>query len=299
MKICKQCKKQCENEAKFCQECGYRFTEDDKIIKVCKNCNTHNSESSKFCQECGFHLDNVIVNATTKDIQREAENKPNSASEPFIKKSNINSLPNEENGSQTNTEHITQPTTDAVEEDKTETLVEPDPDLRELEASNPSQSGEKTEDLSVQTENNVSETAVVPEITKEDESPVAEPVTELPVEEKQTSNVTKLLDFDFANAKSEENTNQEVESNFSSESESENGSQTDSDSSSTEKETNNGPSVAEIIAKDPYYDDVPLNDKEEIEKPSFDKDKIKKIVALIAGALVFIAAITVVLVITS
>lgn len=298
MKICKQCKKQCENEAKFCQECGYRFTEDDKIINVCKNCNTHNSESSKFCQECGFRL-NSIINMTNTYIQRETENKPNSASEPFIKKNKVSSLPNVEKGSQNNTEHITQPITDAVEEDKTETLVAPDPDLRELEASNPSQSEESAEDLSVHTENNVSETDVVPEITEKDESPVAEPVTELPVEEKQTSNVTKLLDFDFANAKSEENANQEVESAVSSESESENGSQTHSNSTSTEEETNNGPSVAEIIAKDPYYDDVPLNDKEEIEKPSFDKDKIKKIVALIAGALVFIAAITVVLVITS
>lgn len=287
MKLCKQCKTHCDNEAKFCQECGYRFTEDDKPVKVCKNCNTPNPESSKFCQECGTQLDTSVENLTGKEVLG-----------PFVYVDDKTSSPYEEKGSQTNTELVTQPLTNVVEEDKTETLVEPDLDLRELEASNPSQSGEKTEDLAVQTENNVSETVVAPEITEKDESPVDEPVTELQVEEKQTSNVTKLLDFDFANAKSEENANQEVEGDVSSENEFENSSQTELNSTSTE-ETNNGPSVAEIIAKDPYYDDVPLNDKEEIEKPSFDKDKIKKIVALVVGALVFISAITVVLVITS
>lgn len=53
MRICKNCNIECADDAKFCQECGYRFTDENELIKVCQNCNTHNPETSKFCQECG------------------------------------------------------------------------------------------------------------------------------------------------------------------------------------------------------------------------------------------------------
>lgn len=304
MKICKQCKAECSNEAKFCQECGYRFTENDKPVKVCKNCNTHNPESSKFCQECGSQLDVIVVNVTNENLKKDAEDKPNSALEQFVENKSVVSLPDEEKGSQADTESTVTPITDEDKEDKTETLIEPDPDLRGIETSDVSQSEEKAGESPVQTEDIVPETVVesepiVPETPVQEEKPDVETVTEEPVKEQPTSNVTKLLDFDFSNAKSDKIDTPKVKSDVPVENESKNSSQTDSNSTSTEGEANNGPSVSEIIANDPYYDDVPLNDKEEIEKPSLDKDTIKKVVALVAGALVFIVAITVVLVITS
>ena len=60
----------------------------------------------------------------------------------------------------------------------------------------------------------------------------------------------------------------------------------------------------QIIANDPYYNDVPLGDKEEIEKPKVDKDTMKKVIALVVIAVIntnapTTRAITVVLVVTS
>lgn len=313
MKLCKQCKTHCENEAKFCQECGYRFTEDDKPVKVCKNCNTPNPESSKFCQECGSRLD-FVADVTNEDLKKDAKDKPISALEQFVDNKNDISLPDEENGSQTDTELITQPLTGAdtvkesvstlvekVEikksnedtEDKTEVLIEPDPDLRDVEKDNSSQSEEKPDEIPVQTE----PVEVVEEPKEETEPEVSATVEEKPepVVEKQSSNVSKLMDFDFERAKKEGT----VDNNSVPVNESENGVQTDIDSTFTQNGANNRPTVTEIIANDPYYNDVPLGDKEEIEKPKVDKDTMKKVIALVVGALVFITAITVVLVVTS
>ena len=103
------------------------------------------------------------------------------------------------------------------------------------------------------------------------------------------------MDFDFERAKKEGT----VDNNSVPVNESENGVQTDTDSTFTQNGANNRPTVTEIIANDPYYNDVPLGDKEEIEKPKVDKDTMKKVIALVVGALVFITAITVVLVVTS
>lgn len=304
MKLCKQCKTHCDNEAKFCQECGYRFTEDDKPVKVCKNCNTPNKESSKFCNECGAQLDSIVENLTGKELL-----------EPFVDVDDKTSPLDKEKGSQTDTELIAQPITDAnsvkervttlvekVEtkksnediEDKTETLIEPDPDLKEFEKDNSSQSEEKPDEIPVQTE----PVEAVEEPKNETEPETSAPVEDKPepVVEKQSSNVSKLMDFDFDRAKKEGT----VDNNKSVPvSESENGVQTDADSTFTQNGANNGPTVAEIIANDPYYNDVPLGDKEEIEKPKVDKDTMKKVIALVVGALVFITAITVVLVVTS
>lgn len=294
MKLCKQCKTHCDNEAKFCQECGYRFTEDDKPVKVCKNCNTPNKESSKFCNECGAQLDSIVENLTGKELL-----------EPFVDVDDKTSPLDKEKGSQTDTEVVLQSNTDAndenveekesveVTEDKTEMLIEPDPDLRELEKDNSSQSEEKPDEIPVQTET----VEAVEEPKNETEPETSAPVEDKPepVVEKQSSNVSKLMDFDFDRAKKEGT----VDNNSVPASESEHRFQTDADSTFTQNGANNGPTAAEIIAKDPYYNDVPLGDKEEIEKPKVDKDTMKKVIALVVGALVFITAITVVLVVTS
>lgn len=303
MKLCKQCKTHCENEAKFCQECGYRFTEDDKPVKVCKNCNTPNKESSKFCNECGAQLDSIVENLTGKELL-----------EPFVDVDDKTSPLDKEKGSQTDTELIAQPLTDAdtvkesvttlvekVEtkksnedtEDKTEVLIEPDPNLRDVEKDNSSQSEEKPDEIPVQTE----PVEAIEEPKEETEPEVSAPVEDKPepVVEKQSSNVSKLMDFDFERAKKEGT----VDNNSVPVNESENGVQTDTDSTFTQNGANNRPTVTEIIANDPYYNDVPLGDKEEIEKPKVDKDTMKKVIALVVGALVFITAITVVLVVTS
>lgn len=296
MKLCKQCKTHCDNEAKFCQECGYRFTEDDKPVKVCKNCNTPNKESSKFCNECGAQLDSIVENLTGKELL-----------EPFVDVDDKTSPLDKEKGSQTDIEVALQSNTDAndenveekesveVMEDKTEMLIEPDPDLRELEKDNSSQSeeSEDEDEIPVQTET----VEAVEEPKEETEPEVSAPVEDKPepVVEKQSSNVSKLMDFDFERAKKEGT----VDNNSVSVNESENGVQTDTDSNFTQNGANNRPTVTEIIANDPYYNDVPLGDKEEIEKPKVDKDTMKKVIALVVGALVFITAITVVLVVTS
>lgn len=56
--------------------------------------------------------------------------------------------------------------------------------------------------------------------------------------------------------------------------------------------------VADILANDPYYDDVPLEDKGEIRTP-IDKENLKKAILIVLGALIFVSAITALLVATS
>lgn len=189
MKICKNCNIECADDAKFCQECGYHFTEEDKPVKVCKNCNTHNPETSKFYQECG---------------------------EPFEKASAL---------AQTETVSVEPPTTDG----ESESIVKPASEALEVTAEIP---------------------PVTDSVTRVDDN-ISQPTTH------QTETKTQ-----------------------------------------TESEPVKEFNIAEILANDPYYDDVPLEDKGETKTP-IDKENIKKSIFIVVGALLFVVAITVALVITS
>lgn len=88
MKICKNCKIECADDVKFCNECGYHFTEDDKSVQVCENCNTHNSVTSKFCQECGEPLDKTPAQTETVQVNEKpvSENESTLIIEPVNEK---------------------------------------------------------------------------------------------------------------------------------------------------------------------------------------------------------------------
>ncbi len=268
MKLCRQCKTECSNEAKFCQECGYRFTEDDKPVKVCKNCNTHNSETSKFCSECGTQLNNTVENLTGKEVL-----------EPFVDMDETSPSDNEK-GSQTDTKLIAQPitNTDSVKEDvvtlvekvevkntktvgegKIENLIDPDPDLRNPESSSPTIDNQG--EISNDGEPILNEVSV----PNEESFQSGEVATETIVEE-QINEVEPL--------------------------------QTEVQSDNHQNSETNGFNVAEIIANDSYYDDVPMADNGVTRTP-MDKEKKKELALIIGGALLLISLITLFLVATS
>lgn len=53
-KICPKCHAEILHGQRFCGECGYDMTKEDKKNKiVCANCGSELNENSKFCMECG------------------------------------------------------------------------------------------------------------------------------------------------------------------------------------------------------------------------------------------------------
>lgn len=289
MKLCRQCKTECSNEAKFCQECGYRFTEDDKPVKVCKNCNTHNSETSKFCSECGTPFESAPVSDKSVTVDDKStltkgkgigSNAPKMTVDAVIENDYVVSSSDEEKGSQTDTKLIAQPitNTDSVKQDvvtlvekvevkntetvgegKIENLIDPDPDLRNPEPSSPT--------LDNQGEMSNSGEPILKEVSvpNEESFQSGEATTETIVEE-QINEVEPL--------------------------------QTEVQNNNHQNSETNGFNVAEIIANDSYYDDVPMADNGVTRTP-MDKEKKKELALIIGGALLLISLITLFLVATS
>lgn len=54
MSKCPKCGSQCEDGAKFCDECGAPLPQD----KECPKCHAHIGLNAKFCDECGFSFEN-------------------------------------------------------------------------------------------------------------------------------------------------------------------------------------------------------------------------------------------------
>ena len=50
MKKCPDCKCECGDDAKFCEECGYKFPQ----TKQCPKCHAELKLTAKFCMECGY-----------------------------------------------------------------------------------------------------------------------------------------------------------------------------------------------------------------------------------------------------
>lgn len=220
MKICKNCKAESSNEAKFCQECGYQFTENDTPVKVCKNCNTHNPETSKFCQECGKPLEIISVPAATNDEKEASADNKVTLGEKV------------ENPSQSVTEDVSNSKIDVPASGNVSAVQEINKADEEINYSDPE--------------------------LKEDNN----------AESQSEKDVTVTPDIPLGLHQTE----------------------TDSDV----KEFN----VSDILANDPYYNDVPLEDNGET-KTTLDKENLKKAIIIIAVALIFVSAITAMLVATA
>lgn len=284
MKLCRQCKTECSNEVKFCQECGYRFTEDDKPVKVCKNCNTHNSDTSKFCSECGTPFEYAPVikedvtlddKSTSTEGESVASNTPKMTVDLVTENDYVVSSSDEENDSQAVTDEMAQ----VVEESETvvkdavvtteenvidinipdEKLIDPDPDLREPTSSVPTfyNQGEVSEDTPVLDE---------VDVPIKDDFQSGKDVIEVPTTEEQPSEPETY--------------------------------QTETELDKTSSSDTNNFNFSEIITNDPYYDDIPLADNGATKVP-MDKEKKKEIALIIGSALFLIALITVFLMATA
>lgn len=77
-----------------------------------------------------------------------------------------------------------------------------------------------------------------------------------------------------------------------------NGSQPTASQTETETESVKDFNVAKLLAEDPYYDDVPLEDKGE-NKTQIDKENLKKGILIVVVTLLLVVAITVYLDLTS
>jgi hypothetical protein len=61
MSKCPKCGCQCEDGAKFCDECGAPIPQE----KECPKCHAHIGLNAKFCDECGFSFENVGTKQAT------------------------------------------------------------------------------------------------------------------------------------------------------------------------------------------------------------------------------------------
>lgn len=64
MSKCPKCGCQCEEGAKFCDECGAPIPQE----KECPKCHAHIGLNAKFCDECGFSFENVGTKQSTIDM---------------------------------------------------------------------------------------------------------------------------------------------------------------------------------------------------------------------------------------
>ncbi|MFA9392273.1 MAG: hypothetical protein ACERKD_20855 [Prolixibacteraceae bacterium] len=81
MKICPNCRIDCENPAEVCKNCNYSFiegrlipteTEDKTVFKMCPNCRSEVEENFEMCWNCNYSfLEDKVVEI--KDVQPELD----------------------------------------------------------------------------------------------------------------------------------------------------------------------------------------------------------------------------------